>query len=537
MSTEIENPVTTEGEIPITTVSEEQIAAVVAGEEPADDQAPIVASDQPTEDNEKPAAAPVVNQMTVAPPSFTGVEVKKLGYSLFLNIPDNQLECRCSYFPRNLGSMMTRDELAEHLMQHKVLEGIDQEACESFAIRAATGQMMQGVLLASGTAPVGGSDAAVEITAHPSTAVISGEDDSTDVDMYIVQTFINVEYGEEIGHVIPPGSGTDGRTISGKSIAAEAGKGLKCAIGKNINISDDGVRLTSTIIGRLCQTASEISVAEEYVVKGNVGFKVGVIDFKGFVEVRGDVLDNFDIIASKGLTVTGNIGVCTIVSEGDITVCGMDGQGIGKIVCGGNLHAHFVHDVDIECSGDILVDVEIHNCTIRCLGKVIVEKGAIQGGSCIARGGIEAQKIGSPSSKFTQLIDGMDYHDVEEMERLVTQLSEVQGRIVKSSSKIEIDALRKKTSELSRMIMAIKNKTDAAANAKINAKSTLYENVRLSLGSVTETIFEQKSGPLTIIENSIEGGLRFLSMTGLNVRAADIELALIHEMKASVVAA
>ena len=89
MSTEIENPVTTEGEIPITTVSEEQIAAVVAGEEPADDQAPIVASDQPTEDNEKPAAAPVVNQMTVAPPSFTGVEVKKLGYSLFLNIPDN----------------------------------------------------------------------------------------------------------------------------------------------------------------------------------------------------------------------------------------------------------------------------------------------------------------------------------------------------------------------------------------------------------------------------------------------------------------
>jgi len=27
--------------------------------------------------------------------------------------------------------------------------------------------------------------------------------------------------------------------------------------------------------------------------------------------------------------------------------------------------------------------------------------------------------------------------------------------------------------------------------------------VRLSLGSVTETIFEQKSGPLTIIENRV----------------------------------
>ena len=79
--------------------------------------------------------------------------------------------------------------------------------------------------------------------------------------------------------------------------------------------------------------------------------------------------------------------------------------------------------------------------------------------------------------------------------------------------------------------MAIRGKTNEVSNAKINAKATLYENVQLTLGSVSETIQEQKDGPLSIIENSIEGGLRFLSMTGLNVKASDIEVAFVLEQK------
>ena len=460
-----------------------------------------------------------------------GSEIKKLGYSLYLRIPDDRLECRCSYVPHDQGSMMTRDELTAFLKQYNVREGIDQQAIDDFVIRAAAGQQQVDVLLASGTPQVTGADEYIALSVQPSTAVHSGDEEVTSVDMHIVQTFINVSDGDKIGRIIFAGSGTPGRNIMGVPIPPQPGKPLKCTVGKNIRVEDNGRLLVASATGRFCQSASEISVEEEYVVKGDVNFRIGSINFKGVVEVRGDVMDNFNITATKGLTVTGNIGVCSIVSDGDVTFCGMDGQDKGRILCGGTLRAHFIHDVLVECAGDVIVDVEIHNCTIRTLGRIVVDKGAISGGSCIALGGIEAKKLGSASSAHTKLHAGIDYHDVELLEKLFAALTETQVKAKESQSLSEIAELRKTIAALTDSIMAIRNKSDDKNNAKINAKSVLYENVQLTIGSATETIKDQKDGPLSSIENSLEGGLRFLSMTSLDVKAADIELAFVREQK------
>ena len=460
-----------------------------------------------------------------------GSEVKKLGYSLYIRIPDNRLECRCSYVPHEQGSMMTRDELATFLKQYNVKEGIDQQAFDDFVVKAAAGQQQVDVLMASGTPPVDGEDEYIELSVQPSIAIQSGDEAVTSVDMHIVQTFVNVSDGDEIGRIIPAGAGTPGRNIMGISIPPQPGKPMKCAIGKNIRSEDNGALLIAAATGRFCQSSGEISVEEEYVVKGDVNFRIGSINFKGVVEVRGDVLDNFDITASKGLTVTGNIGVSNIVSDGDITFCGMDGQNRGRILCGGSLRAHFIHDVEVECAGDVIVDVEIHNCTIRTLGRIFVDKGAISGGSCIAQGGIEAKKVGSVSSVHTKLQAGVDYHDVELLEKLFAALAETQNKAKESQSLTEITELRKTTASLTDNIMAIRGKENAATNAKINVKAVLYENVQLILGSAAETIKEQMDGAHSIIENSIEGGLRYLSMTSLDVKATDIELAFIREQK------
>jgi len=468
---------------------------------------------------------------STAPPAIGGIEVKRLGYSLYLRIPDNRLECRCSYVPHEQGSMITRDELTAFLTQYNVRDGIDQQAFDDFIVKAAAGQQQVDVLLASGTAPVNGADEYISLSMPSSAAIHSGGEDETSVDMHIVQTFINVSSGDEIGRIIPAEPGTSGLNIMGLPIPPQPGKPLHVKVGKNIRTEDNGATLIAAATGRFCQSAAEISVEEEFVVKGDVNFRVGSINFKGVVEVRGDVLDNFDITASKGLTVSGNIGVCTIISDGDVAFCGMDGQDKARIVCGGTLRANFIHDVTVECAGDVIVGVEIHNCIIRTLGRIIVDKGAISGGSYIALGGIEAKKLGSAASVHTKLQAGVDYHDVEELERLFAELAETQSKAKQSQSLSEIADLRSASAKLSDRIMAIRNKTDAAANAKINAKAVLYENVQLILGTVTEEIKEQKDGPLSIIEDSIEGGLRFLSMSSLAVKATDIELAFVREQK------
>jgi uncharacterized protein (DUF342 family) len=460
-----------------------------------------------------------------------GTEIKRLGYSLFIRVPDNRLECRCSYVPNQQGTMMTRAELAGFLAQYKIREGINQETLDEFIIKAAAGIQQSDVLIASGTPPTTGADEFISITVQSSVAIHENDDTDTQIDMYIVQTFINVSAGDTIGHIVPPEPGTPGRNVMGTAIPAQPGKPLKLKIGKNITLADDGSTLTAEATGRFCQSSGEISVEEEYVVAGDVNFKIGSINFKGVVDVRGDVLDNFDVTATKGLRVSGNIGVCSIISDGDITFCGMDGQEKGTIVCGGTLRAHFIHDTVIECAGDVLVEVEIHNCTIKTLGRIVVEKGAVSGGSYTALGGIESKKIGSPASVKTKLSVGVDYRDASELESLMAALAENQKKSAETQVLTEIMVLREERAALTDQILAIRKRADNCSNPKINVKTAIYDKVLLSIGTINEEIKDQKDGPLSVIENTIEGGLRFLSMTSLDVKASDIELAFIREQK------
>jgi uncharacterized protein len=392
------------------------------------------------------------------------------------------------------------------------------------------------MLLASGTAQVNGSDGYFELKAPVSTTLhISGDNITGVVDMYRVKDFINVGPGDEIGRIFMAVPGVPGRNVKGMPILPEPVKELKYTLGKNVSLDEDkdGWILRSTSTGRFSQLRGEFSVEEEFIVKGDVDFNVGIIDFKGFVEVRGDVLDNFDIKATKGLTVRGNIGVCSIVSNGDVTFCGMDGQDSGSIVCGGTLRAHHIHATNIECAGDVIVEAEIHDCNIKTLGRIIVNKDTISGGSYTAQGGIEAGKLGSRSARHTTLLVGVDYHYVEELKHLLEQLTATQAEIGEARSLEEVTELRKRAAILSERISTIRGKTVAAANAKINVKKKLHENVKMVLGDVTSTIQEAKDGPLTIIENMSAGGVRFIPMTSMNLKAADIERAFILEQKIS----
>lgn len=461
---------------------------------------------------------------------IAGKEFKKLGYSLFVWIPDNKLECRCSYVPRSQGAMITLDELREYLAQSLVKEGIDEEALKDFAIKAGAGKELSMVLLAFGVAPVAGADGRIEYSVQPSTTVQEEVDDGS-IDMHQVQTFLNVVPGDEIARIIPPEPGSAGRNIVGQIIPAQPGKALNLKIGKNIRCEEDGSLLFADAAGRVCVASGEISVEEEYIISGDVDFRVGSIVFNGFVEVRGDVLNDFNITSTKGIRISGNIGACAIQSDGDISFCGMDGQEKGTIVCNGTIRANFLHDCSVTCTGDVIVEVELHNCLIRTLGRIYVNKGAISGGSYTALGGIEARKIGSPASVRTKLTVGMDYRDAEELERLFAELERNQAQIGMTQSLQEIGELRKARAELTDRVFAIRTKVDTEANPKVNIRSMLYDNVLMSLGTINEEIREQKDGPISIIENTVEGGLRYLLMTSLDVKASDIELAFVREQK------
>ncbi len=466
---------------------------------------------------------------TPASAQIAGTEIKRLGYSLFVWISDDKLECRCSYVPREQGSMMTRDELNTFLTQSGINHGIMSDVVDDFALGAAAGKPLQMVLVAAGQPAVPGKDGWLSYTTPSSAIVAHVADESENIDLHNVQTFFNVMPGDEIGCINPPEEGTSGLSVTGQTIPTVAPKSFTIKIGENIRTSDDGLRLIADTAGRVCATSNEISVAQEYVVAGDVNFRVGSIVFNGFVEVRGDILDDFNVTAAKGLRVSGNIGDCKIKSDGDITFCGMDGMGKGTVECGGTLKANFIHESNVECAGDVLVDVEIHNCQVKTLGRIVVNKGAIAGGSYTALGGIETKKAGSASSIKTSLKVGFDYRDVPELERITTELAHNTAQMGQTSSFQDMEVLRKTRAELTDKLMLIRNHSAKSANPKINVKTILYDNTLVRVGLSAKEKLDERDGPFSVIENTIEGGLRFLSLTSLDVRASDIELAFVKD--------
>lgn len=449
------------------------------------------------------------------------------GYQLLLSLSQDEMECRAHLELKPGGTPPSLEELQGLLAADGITVGLNDTALQQL-ISESQSNKSSNALVAGGLPPLKGDDGRLEYSfvalERPASVEPEDEQDTEkrQVDFKVVQQFINVEPDQEIGRILPPTSGTPGTTVRGKPVAAEAGKALLLKMGQHVHTGgDDGSTLIAEIHGRVKLDGDTISVVEEYVVEGDVDFSVGNIRFNGFVEVRGDVLDGFQVSASKGIKITGNVGSCRLISHGNIEFCGMDGQGKGSILCGGDLIAHFIHDSSVECWGNMLIDVELRNCTVHCRGNL--SSGLLSGGDYISLAGVQVKRLGAPSAVKTVIHTGVDYHDLDRMHILLEQLDTLQQQLLKTKDPHELKQLADKKQQLARIIVEIRSRHPEGANAKVNVKDKIHEGVTIYLGDAVEEFAREEAGPVSLIENSLAGGLRRLSLTSLDVNATDLE--------------
>ncbi len=456
-------------------------------------------------------------------------------YQLIFNLSGDELECIGHLDLQKDGTPPTPDEILGFLAADGITIGVSREAVERLLVQALPGRSAT-FPLATATPPIPGEDGRLEYSFCPLESPQQPEEQDDDepddgrVDFRAVQQFINVDPDQEIGRIIPPTSGTPGRTVRNKPVPPPPGKPLQLKLGKNVHFAEnDASVLIAEVHGRVKRDGETIQVVEEYVVDGDVDFSVGNIRFNGFVEVRGDVLDGFQVNASKGLKITGNVGNCRLICPGNIEFCGMDGQGKGSILCGGDITANFIHESAVECSGSLTIHVELLNSPTRCRGTVTA--GLIAGASCIAMGGIDAKTLGVPSGAKTKLLAGTDYHDLERLEELFRQLAETQEALARAREMEELNRLNAEKQRLTRAILEVRNRRPPTANPKVNVHKRIYEGVTIQVGSGVQEFSNRLEGPLSLIENSVEGGVRQVALTGLEVAAGEIERAYLAEQQ------
>lgn len=464
-----------------------------------------------------------MTQQSPTSPEGRRLELVRSGFKLDLDFAPDASLCLVSYQPFG-GPVLTEEELRDFLAQAGITTGLQEDALAEVVHQAAEGKAVCRVPLARGSSMVPGEDGRIALnrTEQPAeAAALPGEE--RPVDFHQVQDFFNVEEGAVVATVVLPGGGTAGLSVLGATIPAPPGKPVAVKLGKNVAFLDD-TRIVATCAGRVFCDGSEISVEDVYLVRGDVDYKVGNIDFNGFLEVTGDVLDGFKVRASKGILVRGNIGACLVSSDGDISFCGMNGQGSGVIRCGGTLMANFIYEAKVEVAGDLLVESEIRLCGIKCLGAVRVNRRGIVGGECVALSGVDVASLGSVTSLHTRVVVGVNYRDLEEVTRCFDQLKALSDRQKQTQgTKAEREAALQERAAVSALIREIRARRDPGSNPKLNIRKVLYGGVTVNLDMLAEEFRDERSGPFTMIENKVDGGIRFLEMTDLSVRASALE--------------
>jgi uncharacterized protein len=212
------------------------------------------------------------------------------------------------------------------------------------------------------------------------------------VDLHEVSQFINVRAGQALCEL--PLAPKDGLDVLGQNIPAPA-----CPFQLGERVAMDPERRSRVVAvepGCVRFVGGRLSVEQHLEVPGDLDFKTGNIDFFGDVTVRGSVLDGFHIKSAKNIVIDGTVGVATIEAAGNLTIKGgVNGGHKGRLVSGGNLQAHYLHMVSVECGGDVLVDIECHDSTVLAAGRVCVSRGGIVGGKVVAGTEVSAGFVGA----------------------------------------------------------------------------------------------------------------------------------------------
>ena len=354
------------------------------------------------------------------------------------------------------------------------------------------------------------------------------------IDLHEVSHFINVRAGQPLCQV--PTTPNPGRDVFGQSMYP-----LPCPFQLGARVALDPKNLSRVIAseeGCVRFLKGVLSVEQTLDLRGDLNFKIGNIDFSGEVNIQGSVLDGFQIKSAKNVTIAGSVGSAIIQAGGNITIKGgVDGGHKGKLICGGNLQAHYLHRIEVESGGDVLVDIECHDSTVRSLGSVSVARGGIIGGLVQAAGSVSAGFMGSEMCVPTQIQAGHDAaiaeslehprrrlaHAREHLHHLETaagpyldkpaaaaslpfqkrmHLVEVQARVneARAALKLARQDLLKQASQV------------PAGGAMVSCQKQLFPKVTVVIDSLCEEEMDTElSGPVELAADRDQGAIKLLS--------------------------
>ncbi|MCD4742113.1 MAG: FapA family protein [Desulfobacteraceae bacterium] len=259
--------------------------------------------------------------------------------------------------------------------------------------------------VARGIKPVQGEDAKIDYFFNTKYLKAGGVATDGQIDFKDRGKIPQVEKEMVLAKKIPMVEALAGKNLYGEAVIVKPATDVKIKIGKGAKLSANGLQVLAAVNGHpKISSSREICVDEEYIIKGNVDYETGHIDYDGDISIKGCIKSGFKV---KGHNIKAlEIDDGTIDAQGDVNIS--DGIIKGEIYVQGNLSAKYIHNSHITCMGDVASEKEIIDATIENRGKCSVVNGKIISSKIISKMGVFAKDIGTEKGKPSAIRVGHD---------------------------------------------------------------------------------------------------------------------------------
>jgi hypothetical protein len=436
---------------------------------------------------------------------LSSLRIPPVDEKCFINVSNDRMSAVLRIFPASEGGKsLSKDDVVGQAKSEKITAGIDEAAIENTLKEK---YYCTDVVIAKGCLPTAGKDAKViyhfdtENSARPEL-----KEDGT-VDFFKLNLLHHCTKGQVLAEIEPEERGEAGVDVYGNVTPAREVKKASFAHGRNLEISEDGLKLISLVDGHASLVEGQVFVSDVYSVQ-DVDTSTGNIEYHGNVEVKGNVCENFSVKTDGNVFVSGVVEGAVIEAGGDIIIArGMHGQNKGRLRAGGNVIAKFISAADVEADGFVEAEQILNSTVIAQAIHAEAGKGLINGGKVVAKAEVNVKNAGSPMGTNTVIEVGTDSEAkrrLSELQKSVGEKSQAVTRMkrvvedtavkLKSGVKLTVEQLRnaKMLSETLKQTQAevavelkeiekLDKLLKGSENAHIDVHGTMYQGVAISI--------------------------------------------------------
>ncbi len=205
--------------------------------------------------------------------------------------------------------------------------------------------------------------------------------------------------------------------------------------GSGTELTEDQLGIRAILDGQPHRDAlGTISINPDLIIPGDVDFETSNIDFKGNIIVKGMIKEGFTV---KGINLTAKEVEGSVIDlSGDLNISA--GITNSKISAHGHIYAKYINHSTVKGFQNLVIQKEIIDSDVLLSGSCKNPTGHIISSRISAKLGIEASKIGTPSSTPCKLKIGVDSH----IEALKKEMDKAIGDSIKTSDLLKNELKR-----------------------------------------------------------------------------------------------